>query len=42
MATVKHLHYKDSSLYRLFNLHDEKAKGRSVMLASSILSGIIG
>ena len=39
---MKHLHYKDSSLYRLFNLHDEKAKGRSVMLASSILSGIIG
>lgn len=41
MTAVAH-HFKDSSLYYLFNLHDEKAKGRSVMLASSIMTGIIG
>lgn len=34
-------HLRNSDLYTLFNFHDEQAKGRSVMLASSILSGII-
>lgn len=34
--------FKNSEFHTLFNFQDEQAKGRSVMLASSILSGIIG
>ena len=32
---------KDSRLHFLFNLKDEKAKGRCVMLTSSLLSSLI-
>ena len=33
--------FKDSSLHRLFNLKEEKAKGRCVMLTSSVLGNVI-
>ncbi len=33
--------FRDSSLYRLFNLDNEQAQGRCVMLTSSVLSSVI-
>ena len=38
---IMKFNYKNTSLYHLYNLHDEKAQGRSVMLASTVITSII-
>lgn len=35
------MRFRDTSFYRLYNLKDEMAKGRSVMLASSVIVNVI-